>query len=113
MPLGVAGPQFRPTLRFIGFYEEKLMLRTLSACALVLTFIGTPAFAASMDCKKEFRVRIDGMMAKPEFHTRIDDMIQSTRFLVQGYDACMKGEMDSAKDLFEKAFSMGHTGSGK
>jgi hypothetical protein len=88
------------------------MLRTLSACALVLTFAGTPAFAAEMDCKQEFRVRVDKMMSKPEFHTRIDDMIDSTHFLVQGYDACMKGDMDNAKTLFEKAFSMGHSGSG-
>ncbi len=88
------------------------MLRTLSACALVLTFLGTPAFAA-MDCQKEFRVRVDKMMGEPKIHTRIDEMVQSTRFLVQGYDACMKGETDSAHDLFEKAFSMGHTGSGK
>lgn len=85
------------------------MLRTLSACALVLTFAGTPAFAA-MDCKQEFRVRVDNMMAKPEWHTRIDDMVQSTRFLVQGYDACMKGDMDNAESFFEKAFSMGHKG---
>jgi hypothetical protein len=87
------------------------MLRTISAFALVLTFAGTPAFAA-MDCEHEFRVRVDKMMGKPDIRMPISDMVASTRFLVQGYDSCMKGEMDDAKSFFEKAFSMGHSGSG-
>lgn len=85
------------------------MLRTLSACALVLTFAGTPAFAA-MDCENEFRVRVDKTMTKTDIRVPINDMVAGTRFLVQGYDSCMKGDMDNAKTFFEKAFSMGHAG---
>jgi len=64
--------------------------------------MGTPAFAA-MDCEKEFRVRVDRMMTKPDIRVPISDMVASTRFMVQGYEFCMKGDMDQAKTFFDRA----------
>lgn len=77
------------------------MLTKLSAFTLALALMGAPAFA--MDCEKEFRVRIDRMMSKPDIRVPISDMVASTKFVVEGYDFCMKGDMDKAKTFFEKA----------
>lgn len=82
------------------------MVRRLSAFALVFSILATPAFA--MDCEQEFRVRIDRMMSKPDIRIPITDMVAQTRFLVQGFDACMKGDMTSAKQFFERASKSGN-----
>jgi len=77
------------------------MFRKISAATLALAFLSAPALA--MDCEQEFRVRIDRMMAKPDIRVPISDMVSSTRFILQGFDACMKGDMTSAKSFFEQS----------
>lgn len=78
------------------------MLRILSAGVLALAFAASPASAA-MDCENEFRVRINRMMGGPDIRVPINDMVASTRFMVQAYEYCMKGDMDAAKTFFERA----------
>jgi hypothetical protein len=80
------------------------MFRKLSAAALALAFLATPALA--MDCEKEFRVRVDHMMEAPTAQTIY--FIKTTRFLLQGYDACMKGDMETATKSFEEAMTTTH-----
>lgn len=84
------------------------MIRKISACALLVTFLATPAFSQSMDCEQEFRVRVNKMMGKPDIRMPINDMVASTRFMIQGYDACMKGDMTGAKSFFEQAGKYGN-----
>ncbi|NJM34445.1 MAG: hypothetical protein HC850_06735 [Rhodomicrobium sp.] len=79
------------------------MFRTLSASALALALL--TANASAMDCSQEFKVRLDKMMAKPT--VPVTDMVNTSRFLVQAYDACMKGDMASAKTFFDKAMKTG------
>jgi hypothetical protein len=82
-----------------------MMFRTASATVLALGFLALGALAVpahAMDCQKEFRVRVDRMMAKRDIRVPTLDMINTTRFLLQGYDACMSGDMVSAKSYFEK-----------
>lgn len=77
------------------------MFRKISAAALALAFMAGPAFA--MDCENEFRVRVDRMMEKPTAKTFY--MINTTKFLIQGYDACMKGDIENATKYFKDAES--------
>jgi hypothetical protein len=76
------------------------MLRLLTASALILGVMQTPALA-KMDCSKEFRVRVDRMMSQGDT-VPTKQMIYTTRFLLKGYDACMKGDTETARDFFEK-----------
>jgi hypothetical protein len=76
------------------------MLRILTASALILGVMQTPA-SAKMDCGKEFRVRVDRMMSQGEA-VPTKQMIYSTRFLLRGYDACMKGDMETAREFFDR-----------
>ncbi len=78
-------------------------MKTLFVAALAL--VSLSASASAMDCEKEFRVRLDKMMAKPAVPS--GDVIVTTRYMLQGYDACMKGDMTSAKDFFERAAKFG------
>jgi len=48
------------------------------------------------------------MMGKPDIRMPINDMVASTRFMIQGYDACMKGDMTGAKSFFEQAGKYGN-----
>lgn len=83
------------------------MVRKIYVCAVLVACLATPAFAQSMDCEQEFRVRVDRMMSKPDIRIPTRDMVATTRFVLQGYDACMKGDMTGAKDFFEKAGKSG------
>ena len=76
------------------------MFLKVCAAALASVFLAAPALA--MDCEKEFRVRVD-QMAKPEIRIYSKDMVHLTRFALKGYDACMKGDMASARKYFERA----------
>lgn len=64
------------------------------ACALL------PAAASAMDCQKEFRIRLDRMSKAPAMTSA--DMIETTRWILQGYDACMKGDMKTAREYFDR-----------
>jgi DNA-binding FadR family transcriptional regulator len=79
------------------------MFRTLSASVLAIALLSANAYA--MDCSQEFKVRLDRMMSKTSVPTV--DMVETARFLVQGYDACMKGDQKSAKEFFEKGMKTG------
>jgi hypothetical protein len=74
-------------------------MKTIFGAAIAL--MAFTAAASAMDCEKEFRVRVDRMMAKPTVPT--GDMIEMTRWSLQGYDACMKGDKKTATEFFEKA----------
>ncbi|MDZ4792043.1 MAG: hypothetical protein SGJ17_12680 [Hyphomicrobiales bacterium] len=84
-------------------------MRKFSAVAALLVCLSaTPSFA--MDCQKEFRVRVDAMMAEASKSSSLSDaiMVNRTRFALQGYDACMKGDMNAAKDYFAQAGKSGN-----
>lgn len=78
------------------------MKSVLAAAFAVLAF---STAASAMDCEKEFRVRVDKMMAKPAVPN--GDLPNGTRWVLQGYDACMKGDSKSALEFFEKANKFG------
>ncbi|MDX2265565.1 MAG: hypothetical protein NW215_11415 [Hyphomicrobiales bacterium] len=78
-------------------------MRKLLVFAAVAALHAAPA--AAMDCQKEFRTRVDAMMAEASRSSSLSDaiMVNRTRFALQGYDACMKGDMKAAADYFERS----------
>ncbi len=78
-------------------------MKTLFVAAIAIMSLSVTASA--MDCQKEFRVRLDKMMTKTAIAS--SDVVSSTRFMLQGYDACMKGDTKSAFEFFEKAGKSG------
>ncbi|MDX2264930.1 MAG: hypothetical protein NW215_08155 [Hyphomicrobiales bacterium] len=78
-------------------------MKTIFGAAIAL--FAFTATASAMDCAKEFRVRLDKMMAKAGVPS--SDAVETTRYMLQGYDACMKGDMKTAMEYFERA---GRTG---
>ncbi|MDZ4792215.1 MAG: hypothetical protein SGJ17_13580 [Hyphomicrobiales bacterium] len=77
---------------------KSILLATFALASLTIT-------ASAMDCEKEYRVRLDKMMAKPGVPS--SDVIATTRYMLQGYDACMKGDTKTASEFFEKAGKSG------
>lgn len=84
------------------------MKTMLALTGLAAAMLAGPA--AAMDCGKEFRVRIEKMMSDPSRPQSLSEavMVDRTRFALQGFDACMKGDMKSARSFFDKAGGAGH-----
>lgn len=83
-------------------------MKAVSIAMLALS-LAAPVWAQKMDCGKEFRVRVDRMMSEAQRPGSLAEaaMVNRTRYALQGYDACMKGDMKTARQLFERSQTAG------
>ncbi len=78
------------------------MIRAIIFAGMVGVALASPSVA--MNCETEFRVRVDQMMSKQTLS--LAEKIEITQFALKGAEACMKGDMNSAKTFFDKAAKM-------